>query len=340
MVLTAVFLLTAQCVAAFSLDPDSIAKRSRFSNFCVKTYRWADRFFNGVDTAYVKSTGYKWNVKLKSGSWSDINEFFFDRNERMKMQSPYCSTIGFDIQYLAVALGYDININKLMGGADLSKSRFNFEISSALMSGKIYYLDIKDGMTIKRFGDRKNISLDYKAMKTSTRGIDATYYFNHRRYSNSAAFSFGKIQRQSQGSFMLTVAYQSQKMKFDFARMPDEVKEWLPDEWKDKVYLCNGHSLGIGGGYGFNWVPCRNLTIGIMGEMIPNVSYGYLNSANKACSFGLNYRGGLSMVWNNDRFFIGGTARADGGFIFSNAPTLTNVLVNFDLKIGWRFNLF
>lgn len=336
----AAILMMAQSAMALSFNPDSIAKMGKFPDFCVRTYYWADRFFNGVDTAYVQSTEYKMNVKLKSGSWSDINEFYFDGQHRMKLQSPYCSSIGFDVQYLAVALGYDININRLFGGSDRSKSRFNFEFSSALLSGRFYSIKNHDGMTIRRLDNNKDINIDFNAMSTSTWGIDATYFFNHRKYSNSAAFSFGKIQRKSQGSFMLTAAFQSQKMKFDFSQMPDNVKGWLPERWKDRIYSSNGYNIGIGGGYGFNWVPCKNLTIGVMAQVIPSLNYGYLNSSKKGCSFRMNYRGGVSVVWNHDRWFICTAARADAGLIYSNSSTLTNALVSFDVKIGWRFNLF
>ena len=221
LILTVAFAVATQPASALSLLPESIARTGRFAAFCVRTYYWADRFFNGSDTAYVQSTGYKMNVKFRSGSWSDINEFYFDGDHRMKMQSPYCSSIGFDVQYLAVALGYDINVNRLFGGSDRSKSRFNFEFSSALLSGRLYSIRNNDGMTVSRFGEYRNLNLDFSGMSTSTWGVDATYYFNHRRYSNSAAFSFGKIQRRSQGSFMLTAAYQRQKMEFDFAQLPD-----------------------------------------------------------------------------------------------------------------------
>ncbi len=114
----------------------------------------------------------------------------------------------------------------------------------------------------------------------------------------------------------------------------------MPEQWKDRVYSSDGYNVGLGGGYGFNWVPCRNLTIGVLAQIIPSLNYGYLNSSEKGCSFRMNYRGGLSVVWNHDRWFVGASARADAGFIYSGSATQTNALVNFDIKAGWRFNLF
>ena len=42
---------------AFSLDLDSIAAWGKFPNFCIKTYRWGDKFFNSYDSLYVVVSG-------------------------------------------------------------------------------------------------------------------------------------------------------------------------------------------------------------------------------------------------------------------------------------------
>lgn len=99
------------CVAvpgkALSFALDSVAEWGKFPRFCVKTYRWGDRFFNSYDSAYVKGTGYKMNVKLRTNSWIDDNRFLIDHDCKVEMRSPSTNTIGFDITYLAVSLGYD-----------------------------------------------------------------------------------------------------------------------------------------------------------------------------------------------------------------------------------------
>ena len=48
---------TPQDARAFSLDLDSIAAWGKFPNFCIKTYRWGDKFFNSYDSLYVIGSG-------------------------------------------------------------------------------------------------------------------------------------------------------------------------------------------------------------------------------------------------------------------------------------------
>lgn len=323
-------------ILAFSVNLDSIASKGKFPKFGVDVYRFADKFFNELDTAYVCSTGYKWNVKFRASSWTDFNGFYFDGKHQMGMLSPFCTSIGADVQFMAVAIGYDINVNKLFGDKDRSKSRFSFEFSSARMSGRYYSIKNDDGMNIKYIDKKLIDEIPFPGVKSSTWGIDVTYYFNHHRYSNQAAFSFGKIQKKSQGSFMVGIAYQSQKLYFDFSQLPDRIKNWLPDNWQGRNYKSDGYSVGLSGGYGYNWVARKKITFGLMGLLIPSLHYGYLNSDDKGYSFRMSYRLNASAVWNHNRWFIGAVARADAGFIYSES-TLATGLFSFETKIGWRF---
>lgn len=334
------FILLMICLSnsifAFSVNLDSIASKGKFLRFSVNVYRLTDKFFNELDTAYVCSTGYRWNVKFRASSWTDFNGFYFDGKHQMGMLSPFCTSIGADVQFMAVAVGYDINVNKLFGGKDRSKSRFSFEFSSARLSGRYYSIKNDDGMNIK-YIDKKLINeIPFSGVQSSTWGIDLTYYFNHHRYSNQAAFSFGKIQKRSQGSFMVGMTYQSQKLFFDFNQLPDNIKDWLPENWQGRNYRSDGYNIGLSGGYGYNWVARRKFTLGLMGLIIPSLQYGYLNSDDKGYSFRMNYRLNASAVWNHNRWFIGTVVRADVGFIYSES-TLANGLFSLETKIGWRF---
>lgn len=134
------------------------------------------------------------------------------------------------------------------------------------------------------------------------------------------------------------IAFQSQKRNFDFSRLPEPVETWLPDKWKGKNYSDNGYNIGLSGGYGFNWVPGKNWTIGIVGMLIPSINYGYLNSERKGYSFRMNYRLNLGTVWNHNQWFIGVTVKTDASMVYSHS-TLASGLMNIESKFGFRFNL-
>ena len=323
-------------VSAMSINLDSIAVKGKTLKFGVNIYRFADKFFNELDTAFVSSTGYKWNAKFRAYSWTDFNGFYFDGKHQMGMLSPFCTSIGADVQFMAVAIGYDININKLLGGRDRSKSKFSFEFSSARLSGRYYSITNDEGMNIKYIDNKLIDEIPFQGITSSLWGLDLTYYFNNHRYSNQAAFSFGKIQKRNQGSFMIGLAYQNQKLFFDFNSLPNQIKDWFPENWKGRNYRSNGFNFGFSGGYGYNWVARQKFTFGVMGLIIPSLHYGYLNSEDKGYSFRMNYRINASAVWNHHRWFFGAVTRADVGFIYSES-TLASGLFSFETKLGWRF---
>lgn len=248
MVLTAMV-----CVAvpgkALSFALDSVAEWGKFPRFCVKTYRWGDRFFNSYDSAYVKGTGYKMNVKLRTNSWIDDNRFLIDHDCKVEMRSPSTNTVGFDITYLAVSLGYDFNINKLFGGVDRRKSKFNFDFTCALFTASLYSIKNDVGMNLKRVGDMKGINEKFDGVRTSSWGIEAVYFFNNKRYSYAAAFSISKLQLRSQGSFFVGFSYNNQDLNFDFAKLPDYLKPQLPEEWHSRVFTVKEQTCGVKGGY-------------------------------------------------------------------------------------------
>lgn len=105
-----------QSSQAFSLALDSIATWGKFPKFCIDTYRWGDKFFNGYDTTYVSGTGYKFNLKFKTDSWNEYSSFYFDNNTKMKMQTDPTTQMGLWLTYLAISIGYDKNLSKLFSG--------------------------------------------------------------------------------------------------------------------------------------------------------------------------------------------------------------------------------
>lgn len=321
--------------AALSFDLDSIAAKGKFARFCVNTYRWGDRFFNTYDTAYVKGTGYNMNIKLRSDSWFDYNNLYFSDHNSIKMNSPTNSTVGIDLTYMAVSLAYDLNINKLTGGSDRTKSKFNFDFSCALLSASFYSISNNIGMNITEYDGKKIHRLKCDGVKTSEWGIEANYFFNHKRYSYAAAFALSRLQQKSQGSFSLGLSYVNQNFRFDFSKLPPELNYSGPAQ-----YNTRGQAFGIKCGYGHNWVIRRNITVGISESLVPSIVIGSTAAGNRRrCTFRLSNRFNASFVWNHDRWFLGVIVKNDAALFFEKHSALANGLLSITTKFGWRFGI-
>ena len=326
---------------AMSFALDSIAEWGKFPRFCVKTYRWGDKFFNSYDSTFVKGTGYKMNVKTRINNWFDNDRFLLDGDTWVEMRSPATNTIGFDITYLAVSLGYDFNINKIFGGTPHRKSKFNFDFNCALFSASLYAIRNNSGMNLKRVGDLRHINEHFDGVNSSSWGIDAVYFFNNKRYSHAAGFAMSKLQLRSQGSFFVGFSYDGHDLAFDFSKMPDNLKPQLPEDWQNSKIEIKENTYGIKGGYGYNWVPCKHLTIGVSESIFPALSFSKQDIED---NFGTRIRFYnrlyASIVWNKNRWFGGAVAKTNVALVTDGNSVLATSLFSFEFKLGWRFNIW
>jgi hypothetical protein len=335
-----------QRAQGLSLALDSIAAWGKFPKFCIDTYRWGDKFFNTFDTTYVQGTGYKFNGKIKATSWLDYYNFNLPDNYYMSMVSDGSTSAGFWLTYMAVSAGYDVNVSKYFGRSSHARRRWNFRFCCQLFSADFYWVTNDVGSEIKRFGKfghSERMNLSFNGINNDIFGLDAYYFVNNKRYSYAAAFNLSKLQMKSAGSFFFGFSYWNQRYKFDFSQLPEDMRDKLPIEWADKGYIyrvnCRNYSTRIG--YGYNWVFHPNWLLGVAESPIVGVKHGdTMNDNNSKNSFSLYNKLQLSLVWNNRPWFAGITANAENGLIYDKNHALISGLINFEMSVGYRFNLW
>lgn len=342
-----IFALFVGCVMpgrAISFDLDSIAAWGKFPRFCVNTYRWGDHFFNGYDTIYVTGTGYKFNVKAKSNSWIDYYNFDLPNDMRMRMTSQPSTTAGLWLTYMAVSVGYDKNFSNIFGWSGHAKEQFTFEFNCSLFACNLYYINNKSSMDISRFGRRGatyNPDITFHGATSRVFGLDAYYFFNHKKYSQGAAFSFSRVQHKSQGSFFAGFSYSNQDWRFDFSGLPEYMKASLPSDWMDYVYTARTRNYAVKVGYGYNWVIAPGWCICMHASPVFGIKKGYINNPNiEKNTFALSSVGKLSVVWNHNRWFAGLVGNLNFDLIYDKASTFENGTGSLTISAGYRFNLW
>lgn len=335
--------LAAQPVKAVSFALDSIAEWGKFPRFCIDVYRWGDKFFNSYDPDYVSGTGYKFNVKLKTESWTDFYNFSLPGGMDMMMTSDPSTSVGVYLTYLAVSAGYDINVSKLLTGAQQARSRFNFGFNCSLLAAEWYYVSNDVGTTIKRIGGNdKHYPTDiaFNGINVSEWALQTYYFFNHKRYSQAAAFNYSKVQKRSQGSFYAGLSISNQKYNFDFHTLPPDLLEHLPSSWEGYFYKVSTNNYGFRLGYGYNWVFARHWLLGVTESPIIGLRHGTINNQSDRNSFALSNRLGLSVVWNNGRWYAGTAFKFDSNLIYDKDHTFLSSIFAVEAAIGYRFNLW
>ncbi len=148
------------------------------------------------------------------------------------------------------------------------------------------------------------------------------YTFNHRQFSFPAAFTQSFIQRRSAGSWLAGISYQGGSIKTS-----DELKEKNPNA--PDVNIDIGH-IGIGGGYGYNWVLGKKWLIHF--SMLPTIVVYNRNNFTvngerkkaKRMRFNMIFNERVAIIRNfSPRYFAGATLVMNNS-IFDDKVVIVN----------------
>ena len=320
---------------------DKTVKYPKFIKTCVDLYNWGDRTFNSYDTAYVVGTGKRFKLMVKNDNWLDFYNLKLPQGLRIGMSSDISCNFGAYISYMAVSFGYMLNMDNVFGGEPVKHKRFDLNFSCALVAFDAYYSKNTGNTNITRLGNYRNYNLfkaDYKfsGLTLESYGVDMYYFFNNRKYSQGAAYSYSKYQKKSSGSAISGLTFSRQNIKIDFNSLPQDIIEKLPSDQRNYHIYYNDYCIMLG--YGYNWVFRKNWLFNI--TVIPCVGFNHtLNGTQNEPKdlFSMNIKAKFALVYNYKRFFYSLNGRYDGHFYNSEKYRFINSYDNLSLVAGFRF---
>lgn len=319
---------------------DTTVQWPKFLKFCVNVYNWGDRFFNTYDTTYVASTGKRWKVRAANDYWLDSYAMHFPKKDMdLRIMNDVSCNLGGYLHYMAVSVGYSFNLAHTLNGKPINFNRLAFNFSCSLFNIDVSYSENTGGAHLRRFGDYndgKAIMSYFPGLQMHTLEADAYYFFNHKRFSLGAAYSFGKIQRKSAGSFLAGLSYSLQSVSMDFSTLdPELIPYYKLDSYFLKFHY-NNYCVLLG--YGYNWVLGRGWLFNVM--VMPGIGFNScFEDSNDGAGilFSLNAKGRMSVTYNHRNFFLGLQGRFDGHLYHSGKYTLFNSIEGVSLNTGFRF---
>lgn len=310
----------------------------RFLEFCVDVYRWGDKAFNSYDTTYVKPTGRRWKAMLKSNNWVDSYAINLDQNH-VFMLSNIVANLGFFVSYMAVSVGYDLDMTNVIGNQPMNHKKLDFNFSCARFSIDAYFQENTGGTYLRRFNNYNSghfFKHYLENLRLQAFGVDIYYYFNNRHYSQAAAYNFGRYQVKSSGSLISGLSLYSQNLSFDFSSLPEDMKSHFGLDNLDFRYHYNDYCLIIG--YGYNWVFSKNCLFNICA--LPTIGYKHCFDdcvGGKRDIFSANIKGVMSVTYAKGDFFAGVVAKMDGHAFFGHHYSLFNSIESVIASVGVRF---
>ena len=207
----------------------------------------AERYYvTPYDTNYVVRPDGRLTLKVRmnqTGNSFHAKGTVNDIYSKADLRTSHKTTFSVAAIYRGIGIGMAINPSKWKG--IYKDYEFNLNYYSNRIS-----LDFSYQRSESLAGDVQrddNMSrLESGDVTLKIANLAGYYSFNHRRFSFPAAFTQSYIQRQSAGSWLAGISYQGGSIKTS-----DNLKARslnAPD-----INIGVGH-IGIGGGYGYNWV--------------------------------------------------------------------------------------
>ena len=219
------------------------------------------------------------------------------------LSTSHKTTFSLAAVYRGIGVGFAVNPAKWKG--IYKDYEFNLNYYSYRLSLDLSY-QRSESLAGDIKGDRGEQHLLDEDLKMKVLNMVGYYAFNHRRFSFPAAFTQSYIQRRSAGSWLAGISYQGGSIE-----TTDKLKERNPNAPDVRIYL--GH-IGIGGGYGYNWVLGNKWLLHF--SMLPtfvvfnrnNMTVNGVRKKAKHMRFNMIFNERVAVVRNlSPRYFIGAT---------------------------------
>ena len=205
----------------------------------------ADRYqqTGSYDTAYLTRPQYAFTVKARMNVSGNEIATKGQRNGdpfNTRLQSPNNLSTSFGITYRGLSASFSVNPDKLSG------KNHNTELNVTAYANRygvdVAYMDSKEYSGLTDIGGSTH-EFPSDIVQTRLLNISAYYAFNHRRFSYPAALTQSYIQRRSAGSWMVAMSL-----------IGGQLKAQSSADLGNPAFTMHLADLGIGGGYGYNWV--------------------------------------------------------------------------------------
>ena len=267
------------------------------------------KLINPIDTNYIAPNQYNLVFRLEQSTWQENFKISSKSSDQSLKFSPNLSPkVGLYFGYRWLFLGYNFNL------ADKKKNEpKKTELSLNFYANKfgvdLYYrktgsdakLRSHEGFDMQNTPSFKGF--DFDGLSSKLFGANVSWIFNHKKYSQQAAFRHNTIQLRNAGSFIANLSYTRQTITFDHEKLPAEMSGHLNSDLKFNELEYSNYSIGLG--YGYNWVLSKTWLASA--SFLPSISYKAtdLPDENISKNPGFDFITRASVVYNNGKYFAG-----------------------------------
>ena len=296
-----------------------------------KTFTTFFREFSNIDERYIEPQHFNYTVMLQNTNTYEEYTLYGKEGQRISFAPDPSWRLGPYLGWRWVFLGYTLDLKHINTKDNhSSKKEFNLSLYSSLLGVDLFWRQTGNDYHIQRMNLGDHINTDalrkvsFDGFKSSIKGLNLYYIFNHRKFSYPAAYSQSTRQKKSAGSWMVGLGYTQHQLEVDWDKLSAIVDERLNQKTKQQLEAKIDSSLMFSKvkysdysatvGYGYNWVFAKNWLFNA--SLSVGLAYNHSKSGDpKKDKFDLknfNFKnfnfdgiGRFGVVWNNDRWYAG-----------------------------------
>jgi hypothetical protein len=189
--------------------------------------------------------------------------------------------------------------------------------------------------------------------RSSIRGFNLYYIFNHRKFSYPAAYSQSTVQRRSAGSPIVGIGYTKHHLSIDWQQFEDILVDRTGQTYAsgdiDTTIVfsdVNYTDYSVSGGYAYNWVFARNwlFDISLQAALAYKRTTNDMNTGNsgflRTFDFkNINIDGILrtGVVWNNTKWYAGVNSIVHAYSYRKSQFSTNNIFGSVNFYVGFNF---
>lgn len=292
------------------------------------------REFNNTDSNYIEPQHYNYTVMLQNTNTYELYSLYTENGQKITFAPDISYRLGPYLGWRWVFLGYTLDLKHInLSSNHTGKKEFDLSLYSSLLGVDLFWRQTGNDYHIQKmtFAD-SNIDaspmkgVDFDGIKSTIRGFNLYYIFNHRKFSYPAAYSQSTVQKKSAGSMLLGIGYTRHQLEVDWEKLDGIVRERMAGTGElgidstmmfDKVKYTD---VSVSCGYAYNWVFAKNWLLNASLSMAVAYNQSKSNTDPRKNSFhfkdfsfnnmNVDGIGRFGLVWNNTHWYVGMSAIA------------------------------
>lgn len=313
--------------------------------------------FSRVDTNYVEPQRYNYTLMLQNTNTYEVYRLKSPDGKKIVFSPKPSIKLGPYIGWRWIFLGYTIDFSHLNDShqkQDLNLSLYSNQIGVDLFwrkSGDDYRIST---LTVKNSAAKEALkNMNFPGFKTSIKGFNIYYIFNHKKFSYPAAYSQSTIQLKSCGSPLLGIGYTHHKLSVDWDQLRDLMAERVSASVASDIIDTTFTSgkidykdYAVSGGYAYNWVFAHNWLL----DYSLSLALGYKRATNVRKNtmkqfiedfdfknFNIDAVTRFGIVYNNMRWYAGLSAVFHSYNYRKSRFSTNNFFGSVNVYVGYNF---